>query len=259
MTYCVGMLLRSGLVMVSDSRTNASVDNISTFRKMTIWEEPGERVIILSVAGNLAVSQSVITMLNEGVAGAGEHNTMMTVKGMTDAVRLVGRAIREVEEIDGPSLTARGSRFVVSMILGGQLAGREMRMFLIYVEGNHIESTPETPFFQIGELKYGKPIIDRVIRYDSDTDDAGKCALISLDSTMRSNLSVGPPFDFVICERDELRVKIHALVEENDTYMSDLRRRWSEGLLGVFGALPNLPWRRVVEPEIDQRRARDTV
>jgi putative proteasome-type protease len=235
MTYCVGMLLHSGLVMVSDSRTHAGVDNISTFRKMTVWERPGERVVVLLSAGNLAISQAVIALLNEGVPGAEgeEPGTMLGVPSMTEAARLVGRALREVERIDGPSLEAHGAKFEASLILGGQIAGRQLRLFLVYGAGNFIEATPETPYFQIGENKYGKPIIDRVVSFDTSLNRAAKCALISVDSSMRSNVSVGPPIDVLLYERDAPGIKVQRLIEEGDPYFEEIRHRWSQGSSAV--------------------------
>ena len=243
MTYCVGMLLRSGLVMVSDSRTNAGMDQISTFHKMTLWEAPGERVIALVSAGNLAITQAVVTLLNEGVNdGDGGLLTMRTVPTMTGAARLVGGALREVERIDGPSLKAHGEDFKASFVLGGQIAGRRLRLFHVYAAGNYIEATVETPFFQIGETKYGKPILDRVLTFETALPTAAKCALVSMDSTMRSNLSVGPPIDLLLYLRDGLSVTLHRAIEAGDPYFADIRQGWSEGLRGLFAALPDPDW-----------------
>jgi putative proteasome-type protease len=244
MTYCVGMLLRQGLVMVSDSRTNAGVDHVSTFRKMTVWEVPGERVITLMTAGNLAISQGVVTMLNEGLADdpSDQPVTMENVESMTEAARLVGKAVRAVERIDGPALKAHGVSTEASMILGGQIRGRKQRLFLIYSAGNFIEATAETVYFQIGETKYGKPVIDRIVKFDTSLEVAAKCALVSMDSTMRSNISVGPPIDVVLCERDALRLKTHVIVEDNDSYFQLVRRKWEEGLSNAFAGIPSPDW-----------------
>ena len=246
-TYCVGMLLRTGLVMVSDRRTNAGMDQISIFRKMTLWDEPGERVIALMSAGNLAVTQSVVALLNEGVDdGAGGVTTMRSVPTMTGAARLVGSALREVERIDGPSLKAHGEDSSASFLLGGQVAGRTLRLFRIYAAGNYIEATPETPYFQIGETKYGKPILDRVLGFDTTLPTAAKCGLISMDSTMRSNLSVGPPVDLLLYIRDGLTVTLQRTIDAGDPYFTDIRRRWSEGLRGLFTELPDPDWTAVL-------------
>ncbi len=234
------MLLEGGLVLVSDSRTNAGVDRIATFRKMSVWEEPGERFIALMTAGNLAVSQAVVTMLREGMPEDGE--TMAGVPTMTAAARLVGRAVREVDRVDGPALRAHGSEFAASFILGGQIKGRRLRLFNIYAAGNFVEATAETPYFQIGETKYGKPIIDRVVASSTGLVEAAKCALISMDSSMRSNLSVGPPIDLVIYERDALQVGTRKVIEESDPYFNQIRKRWSDGLRMLFATLPDPEW-----------------
>jgi putative proteasome-type protease len=242
MTYCVGMLLKAGLVMVSDSRTNAGVDNISTYRKMTIWEIPGERVIVAMSAGNLAITQAAIQFMNEGMPQGDSRLSMKTVTSMTEAARLASWALREVDRVDGPSLRASGAGFNASIIIGGQINGRKMRMFQLYSEGNFIQAMPETPYLQIGEFKYGKPIIDRVVRFDTPLATAAKCALVSMDSTVKSNLTVAPPIDLLICERDSFRVKFHALMREDDPYWTSLRQSWSAGLSAQFDALPDPSW-----------------
>lgn len=243
MTYCVGLLLREGLVCLADSRTNAGVDYISTFRKLTVWSKPGNRMISLMTAGNLSISQSVVTLLNEGVAGDdGELQTMDTVTSMTGAARLVGRAIREVERIDGPGLRAHDADFNVTMILGGQIAGRNLRMYMFYAPGNYIEASPETPFFQIGESKYGKPILDRVVNFDTTLNQGAKCALISMDSTIRSNISVGLPLDLLIYPRAAEKPVVQRQITADDPYYSMIRDGWSGGLRSVFRTLPDPIW-----------------
>jgi putative proteasome-type protease len=242
MTYCMGMLLQQGLVMVSDSLTNAGVDQIAKFRKMTIWETPGERVLVLMTAGNLAVSQAVVGHLNEGLTVNGKSDSMTSVATMGDAARLVGAAVRAVDAVDGAALRQTGIDFDVSMILGGQIAGGPLRLFLVYKAGNFIESTPDTPFFQIGENKYGKPILDRVITFSTNLADASKCALISMDSTLRSNISVGPPIDLLIYRRDSLKVATHETIADSDPYVAEVRAAWGSGLRAVFSEIRNPPW-----------------
>ena len=200
MTYCVGLLLRQGMVMLSDSRTNAGVDNISSYRKMTVWETPGERVIVALSAGNLAITQSALQFMNEGMPTGNGRLSMRNVTSMSEAARLAGWALREVDHIDGPSLRAGGVGFSASILLGGQILGRQLRMFQVYAEGNFIQAMPETPYLQIGEFKYGKPIIDRVVRFDSSLATAAKCGLVSMDSTIKSNLTVAPPIDLLVYE-----------------------------------------------------------
>ena len=229
--------------MVADSRTNAGVDQVANFRKMHVWESPGERVLVLMTAGNLAISQGVVGALNEGVPVAGDPKpSMMNVPTMSDAARLVGAAVRAVEQIDGPSLRAHHIDFDFSAIVGGQIRGGPPRLFLVYSAGNFIESTPETPFFQIGENKYGKPILDRVIHYGTNLADAAKCALISMDSTLRSNVSVGAPIDMLVYRRDALRVATRQSLAENDPYFAEVRAAWSSGLRSVFSSIKDPPW-----------------
>ncbi len=246
MTYCVGMIVDEGLVMVADSRTNAGVDHVSTFRKMTIWERAGERVLTLASSGNLAIAQATLNRLNEGLHAdrdnGDEVETLLTVKSMRDAAQLVGRAIREVHALDAESMKEQGSDFQASFLLGGQISGGSMRLFLIYAAGNFIETTPETPFFQIGETKYGKPILDRLARHQLSLTEAVKIGLISMDSTIRSNISVGLPLDVLVAERDALSVRRHVIIDEHDPYYNALRENWSNGLGAAFHGLPAVPW-----------------
>lgn len=243
MTYCVGLLLREGLVFLADSRTNAGMDYISTFRKLTVWSQPGQRMIALMTAGNLSLSQSVVTLLKQGVPDPdGPLRTMDSVTSMHEAAQLVGRAIREVERLDGAALRAHDADFNISVILGGQLAGRTLRMFLFYPAGNHIEASPETPYFQIGELKYGKPILDRVIDHDTGLMEGAKCALVSMDSTIRSNMSVGLPLDLLIYPRDAAAPAVQRLVTQDDPYYSKVRAGWSSGIRELFRTLPDPDW-----------------
>ncbi|MCP5366333.1 MAG: peptidase [Hyphomicrobiales bacterium] len=250
MTYCIGLCLDEGLVMLADTRTNAGVDNISTFRKMTVWEKPGERVIALMSAGNLAVSQGVVNLLNEGIemaeaegdGGHGRPLTLMTVPSMFQATRLVGQAVRQMWEADGAALEARDESFNVSLILAGQIGNRRMRMFQIYAAGNFIEATTDTPYFQIGEHKYGKPILDRAVSHDIDLTGAVKLSLVSMDSTTRSNLSVGMPLDLMVYRKDTLRVAARRRIGADDLYYIDLAQRWSVALKKAFVALPDPPW-----------------
>ncbi len=244
MTYCVGLLLEDGLVMLSDTRTNAGVDNISTFGKMHVIEEPGDRVICLATAGNLAVSQAVVNLLWEGLPNEtdGKVDTLETVPSMFRAVQLAGTAIRRTFRTDGPAMKAQDIPFEVSLLLGGQIAGRSLRLFQVYAAGNFIEATEDTPFLQIGEHKYGKPILDRAVTPGMGLHDAIKLALISMDSTLRSNLSVGLPADLIVVPRDAARVTMHRRIGEDDPYYRTLRDRWSGALREAYQALPNPDW-----------------
>ena len=241
MTYCVGMLMDAGLVFLSDSRTNAGVDQISTFRKLTVFERAGDRVLVLMTAGNLAISQSLIGILNERMAEP-ESSSLMNAANMFEAARMVGDAVREVYRRDAEALKEHGIEFNATLILGGQIAGEAPRLFQIYAAGNFIEATIDTPYFQIGESKYGKPIIDRVLTRSLSLSRAVKCALVSMDSTIRSNLSVGPPLDLVCIKRDALRVASHINIDGDHRYFQMIRTRWSESLRHAFHALPDPDW-----------------
>ena len=240
MTYCVGMLLSSGMVMLSDSRTNAGVDHISTFRKMHVWEVPGDRVIVMMTAGNLSVSQTVVNLLREGIDNAdGTSETLLTVSSMFDAARLVGEAVKQVHNMYGDSLVADTGGFNVSLILGGQVRGRGLRLFQIYSAGNFIEAGRQTPFFQIGETKYGKPILDRVLDYSTPLNGAMKLGLISMDSTLRSNISVGMPLSLVVYSRDTLELATNRTIAEDDPYFISIQEEWSKSLNTAYGNLPD--------------------
>ncbi|WP_169566800.1 proteasome-type protease [Sneathiella limimaris] len=245
MTYCVGMALKEGLVMVSDSRTNAGVDHISVFRKLTLWNEPNERIIALTTAGNLAVTQAVVDMVTEGLPLDEDEEedvvTMATVETMRDAARLVGKALRLVEKQDGEALRQQGMDFNATFLLGGQIKGGKMRLFNIYSAGNFIEATEQTPYFQIGETKYGKPIVDRVIQYDLELNEAVKLALISMDSTLRSNISVGPPLDILTIRRDALKIETQRVIDEGDPYLREIQKRWGNALRSAFKRIPPMP------------------
>jgi len=239
MTYCVGILLRDGLVVAADSRTNAGVDYVSTFRKMAVYELPGDRFITLMSAGNLATSQAVFSMVSERLEQGTDENSLFRAPTMFNAARVVGNALREVINTDGPSVRAENADPSASFIVGGQIAGRPVRLFQIYSAGNFIEATPETPFVQIGETKYGKPILDRVVDYDMPLDRAAKAALVSFDSTMRSNISVAPPIDLIIYRRDTFKAHKRLVIYEDDDYFWTLRKRYGEGVTRVFDRLPD--------------------
>ena len=236
MTYCVGLLLKEGLVMLSDTRTNAGVDNISTFRKMHLFEQPGERLICLMTAGNLAVTQSVVTLLTEGFeASKGEVESLYTVPSMFRAAQLVGEAVRKVWVHDGEALKQQNVGFDVSLLLGGQLKDRNLRLFLVYAAGNFVEATDDTPFLQVGETKYGKPILDRVGDPAMRLGEAAKLVLLSFDSTIRSNLSVGLPIDLAVYARDSLKIDRVRRIEREDPYFQKLSNDWGKALRRAFG------------------------
>lgn len=244
MTYCAGLLVREGLVMIADTRTNAGLDNISTFRKLTQVEVPGERSLAIATAGNLSISQSVLSLIAEGLPT--EHGddieTIASVPTMFRAAQLIGRAIREVRHTDGKELEESGVKFDVSILLGGQIAGGPARMFMLYAAGNFIECGVETPYLQIGEHKYGKPILDRAVNFDTTLPVALKLALISMDSTIRSNLGVGLPIDIVTIPRDTQKAAIVHRIEAGEPYFHDLRERWSAALRAAHSSIPLPPY-----------------
>jgi putative proteasome-type protease len=240
MTYCVGMLVDTGLVMLSDSRTNAGVDQINTFRKMATYQHAHDRVLVLMSAGNLAITQAVINLLE--TPGEDQSASILGATNMFNVARVVGDALREVHDRDAEDLKEHGHEFNGTFILGGQIKGEEPRLFHIYSAGNFIESSVDTPYFQIGESKYGKPIIDRVISRSSSLAQAAKCALVSMDSTIRSNLSVGPPLDLAILRRDEFKLATHISIDMDNEYFTMLRKRWGFALREVFSELPDPNW-----------------
>jgi putative proteasome-type protease len=245
MTYCIGIRLNAGLVFLSDSRTNAGIDQISTFRKMIVYEKPDDRFMVLLSAGNLSISQSVREILQLEKIDRGIDQPPLTIwnaESMFDAARVLGAAVRRVHQQDGPSLRASGIDFNASMIFGGQIKGEVMRLFLVYSEGNFIEATRETCFFQAGESKYGKPILDRVLTPYTSLDEAAKCALVSMDSTLQSNLSVGLPLDLLVYREGELRSEQIACIDDQNPYFQMIHRTWGQRLREVFEGITDPAW-----------------
>ena len=245
MTYCVAVKTRAGLVFLSDSRTNAGLDQISTFRKMIVYEKAGDRFMTLLSAGNLSVSQSVREVLQiEKLVepGLDEPLTIWNAKSMFDAARVLGAAVRHVHERDGTALKRAGVDFNVSMVFGGQIKGEGMRLFQVYSAGNFIEATSETPYFQVGESKYGKPVLDRVLTPETPLDEAAKCALVSMDSTLKSNLSVGLPLDLVVYEVDRFSTGKIVCIDENNPYFRMLHDSWGHKLRQVFDSIEDPAW-----------------
>ncbi len=244
MTYCVGLLLEQGFVMMSDSRTNGGVDNLSTYSKLAVVEAPGERVIALMGSGNLAVSQTVVNRLTsgEGAPEGTQPQTLSTVSTMLEAARLVGDCVREAYARDGAALLAQNYFFDLNFLLAGQVGGERMRLFQIYSAGNFMESTPDAPFVQIGEYRYGKQILDRMARHDMMLEDATKLACLAMDATLRSNLSVGLPADLIAYRRDHLRVAQRRRITADDPYFAELRDGWSEAFAAAYRGLPTPPW-----------------
>lgn len=244
MTYCVGLRLKDGLVMLSDTRTNAGLDNIATFGKMHIFEKPDDRMIALMTSGNLAISQAVISLLNDGVetGQGGNPETLYSVPSMFRAAQIVSEAVRQTYNVHKEAMQSQGVSFEVGMMLGGQIRGREMRLYQVYSAGNFIEATEDTPFLQLGEHKYGKPILDRAVTYDIDLYDAIKLALVSMDSTLRSNLSVGMPLDLLMYRRDALKLEIRRRIADDDAYFRHVREYWSGALREAYQRIPRPDW-----------------
>jgi putative proteasome-type protease len=238
----VAMVLDAGMIFASDSRTNAGVDQIAKFCKMRVFDQPGDRVIAIVNSGNLSITQNAISLLENRANGTDGSLTMFNAMSMFDVATLMGECLREVKRRDGPYLTQGNVDAGAAFLIGGQIGAERPRLFHVYAEGNFIEATPETPYFQIGEIKYGKPIIDRVINRRTSLVDAAKCTLVSFDSTMRSNMSVGLPLDLLVYETGGLQVTIKWHIEESDPYFNMIHTQWGEGLRKVFTQLPDPSW-----------------
>jgi len=242
MTYCIGLKIAEGLVFLSDTRTNAGIDNIARYRKTFTWCEKGERAIAILAAGNLSITQGVITHLNQEIhrAETEEVECIMNAPTIYRVGQLVGAAMRRVQDRDGEALAARGEASATTMIVGGQRRGGRLRLFQIYAAGNFIEATPDTPYFQIGEHKYGKPILDRVVTIDTPMKEALKAAMVSMDSTLRSNLSVGMPLDLSVIRNDAMEFKVQRRIEADDPDFATLSDRWSQAIGELFQSLPDV-------------------
>ncbi len=241
MTYGLGMLLREGLVMAADTRTNAGVDHIATMRKLTLFQLPGTAMMALVSAGNLATTQSVVTRLNQRLGFAGNPHNLFEAPTMFDAATIVGNVLREVMAADASHVSAYGDPSA-SLLLGGQIAGGPQSLFLIYAAGNFIEASEDTPFLQVGEMKYGKPILDRLVAYDMPLAEAKKVLLLSFDATIRSNLSVALPIDVFAKNADDLQLCEIRRVDQGDRYFNTVRKGYGEGLREVVASLPKVDW-----------------
>ncbi|HVO05543.1 MAG TPA: proteasome-type protease, partial [Burkholderiaceae bacterium] len=245
MTYCIGIRVNAGLVFLSDSRTNAGVDQISTYRKMMIYERPNDRFMVMLSAGNLSISQSVRELLQVEKIDNGPHEPPLTIwnaNSMFDATRVLGATVRRVFAEDGAALKNAGVDFNVSMIFGGQIKGEAMRLFQVYSAGNFIEATRETCFFQIGESKYGKPVLDRLITPTTPLETAAKCALVSMDSTLKSNLGVGLPLDLLVYREGEFSTDRVVCIDERNPYFQMVRSSWGQRLRQVFESIEDPQW-----------------
>ena len=243
MTYCVGLKLKAGLVLLSDTRTNAGIDNIARFRKMFVYEQPRERVIVLMTAGNLGITQSVLAKLDAAVKRSKsdpEIESIMSCENLYRAAELVGEVMHEVQARDRANIEAQGAAADATIIMAGQRKGGELRLFLVYTAGNFIEATDDTPYLQIGEHKYGKPILDRVIKPSTTLDEALKAALVSMDSTLRSNLSVGMPLDLVVIRAEEYKVGFQQRIEQDHKEFRQISDSWASALREAFAGLPTI-------------------
>lgn len=241
MTYCLGIITSSGLVIAADSRTNAGVDYISTYEKLFDFSVPGDRVIILCTSGNLSITQAVITSLKKDLKTQQEVN-LQSLSSMSDIARYVGNKLRATQDEDRKWLQQDGVDWKANLLLGGQIKGEASELYLIYSQGNFIHATPATPFFQIGETKYGKPILDRILSYETPIKEAAKCALLSIDSTMKSNISVGPPIRLIMYENNSLEVKYRLELGRGDNYLTEVRNHWEVAINKAFNEMPSINW-----------------
>lgn len=241
MTYCVAVKVNRGIVFASDSRTNAGVDYISTYSKMYTFDLPDDRVIVLLSSGNLATTQAVINSLKRDIKDEAK-TSLKNVQYLYDAANYIGKLSQEYQGEHATALQNSNISPEASFILGGQIRGHEQEIYLIYPQGNYITASDETPYLQIGETKYGKPILDRVVRADTTLEDAARCALVSLDSTMRSNISVGPPLELAICEHDDFKITRYMRLDYGTSFYSALQKGWNDGLRRAFNRLPRFEW-----------------
>lgn len=241
MTYCLGIIAQQGVVLAADSRTNAGVDYISSYRKLFDFSVPGDRVMILCTSGSLSITQAVLHTLERDININTDPN-LHTLPTLYDVARYIGNCIRKLQEADRPWLEKDNIDFQCSFLLGGQIRGEAPQLYLIYSQGNCIKSTPETPFLQIGETKYGKPILDRTLTFDSSLNEIAKCALLSIDSTMRSNLSVGPPINIVMYKTDSFEIRHRARFYAGDPYLLKMRKHWEISLRKATARMPDIEW-----------------
>jgi putative proteasome-type protease len=241
MTYCLGIVTCYGLVMAADSRTNAGVDHVSTYRKLFDFSVPDDRVLIICTSGNLSITQATITALQEDLL-LPDRDNLHNVSSMSEAARYVGQTLRGVQSREREWLVKDGIDYHCNLLLGGQIHDKAVELYMIYSQGNCIRAMPETPFLQIGEIKYGRPILDRTLSFNTKIEDAAKCALLSIDSTMKSNISVGPPIDLVMYHNDSLRINHQLKLRRGDPYLLQVRKQWENSLQEAFDRVPPVTW-----------------
>jgi putative proteasome-type protease len=250
MTYCLGIITSSGLVMAADSRTNAGVDHISTYRKLFDFSRPDERVLILCTSGNLSITQATLIALQNDLQSS-ENPNLHNLLSMYEVARYVGETLRQIQARERTWLEKDGIDYHCNILLGGQIRDTEVELYMIYSQGNFIRAMPETPFLQIGEIKYGKPILDRALTFHTKLADAAKCALLSIDSTMKSNISVGPPIDLVMYYKDSLRIRHQIRLRRGDPYLLKVRQQWEIALQDAFDRIPAVAWAPVSDEITD--------
>jgi putative proteasome-type protease len=251
MTYCLGIISAHGLVMAADSRTNAGVDYVSTYRKMFDFSIPGDRTILLCTSGNLSITQSVILNLEQDL-GSSDLENLHSCGSIYDMACYIGQKLRHVQAREREWLEKDRIEASCNILLGGQVRGQPTELYMLYSQGNFIKAMPETPFFQIGEIKYGKPILDRMLTFDTSIEDAVKCALLSFDSTMKSNVSVGPPIDLVMYRADSLVIRHQLTLHRGDPYLLQVRREWESFLKTAFDRIPSIDWERNIDLKLEQ-------
>jgi len=247
MTYCLGILTQSGIVMAADSRTNAGVDYISSHQKLHDFSIEGDRVLLMCSSGNLSITQSIIKLLKRDIKAQADI-TLHTLPDLYAVARYIGDKMRTIQDLDRPWLQKDGIDSTCNILLGGQIKGEESELYLIYSQGNFIQAAKETPFLQIGEAKYGKPILDRLLTYDTSIEDAAKSALLSIDSTMKSNISVGPPIDLVMYATNSLKIQNSLQLQLGDPYLIQIRKTWEKCLHDAFDTMPEINWRKPNQP-----------
>ena len=250
MTYCLGIINCFGIVMAADSRTNAGVEYISAYKKLFDFSLPGERVILICASGNLSITQGVVAKLNRDIQHQEEPN-LHTLPSMHDIARYVGNKSREIQEQDRNWLERDNIDFHCNFLLGGQIKDEEPQLYLIYPQGNYIQATRETPFLQIGETKYGKPILDRTITYETPLEDVAKCALLSIDSTMKSNISVGPPINLVMYEANSFVIRHTLELRLGARYLAKIRKLWEDSVRKAFEEMPNIEWQQELNESLE--------
>lgn len=243
MTYCLSLLCREGIVFISDSRTSAGVDNITVQPKMRVYAQKGDRVICLMTSGNLSITQTVYALIEKDLSlGSSDANqgTLLNQRSLFDTARYVGSKIRVVDKMDREALEANGFNFNINVIVGGQIAGQKPEIHYVYPQGNTLQASTTSPFLQIGEFKYGKPILDRGFHYETPLRDAVTFGMLSMEATVKSNVSVGPPIDVLAYESDSLEVKYRSRLEEGDAYFHEIQTKWGRGIVHLVETMPRM-------------------